>query len=171
MLHNSVNIQLVFCRLVALLPHMVENSSNTNENDIFLLSLLDRKLTAITITITWSSSPTLDLSFSQSAILFLYHYKLCFVEKYQSFGSSFYQSTHLQPVPSVLNMCSLCHSQPPTSGPFLEVIWGDSHWAIHLSLPVRWTHLFRACVNNLSWVWAKERLRFLFVGLVFSLLL
>lgn len=57
------------------------------------------------------------------------------------------------------------------SSPFLEVILGESHWAIHLSLPVRWTHLFRARVNNLSWVWAKESLRFLFVGLVFSLLL
>lgn len=53
----------------------------------------------------------------------------------------------------------------------LEVIWGESRWEIHLSLPVRWTHLFWARVNNSSWVWAKESLRFLFVGLVFSLLL
>lgn len=85
--------------------------------------------------------------------------------------SVFLPKHHLQLIPSLLNTCSICHSQPPTSRPFLEVIWGESHWEIHLSLPVSWTHLFWARVNNSSWVWAKESLRFLFVGLVFSLLL
>lgn len=54
---------------------------------------------------------------------------------------------------------------------FWRLSWGTCHLALHLPLPVCWTHFFSARINNLWQVWTKGSLCFLVVRLLFRFLL
>lgn len=64
---------------------------------------------------------------------------------------------------TLTHLCTLVTSGHAGPVHFWRLSWDRSR-EIHPPLPAQWTHLFGACVNNLSWAWTRVGLSFSVCG-------